>query len=199
MKKYFHIFAAMLMMICSYGQAPHTTTYTYNRLPDMISVHAGAGLSKIYGKNQSSATFLLSWDLGCGLRMPIFLHGFINPSINFSQVGSKYSQGDLYKLDYIDVSLDGEYDFCEPDFYFETGPRARLNVSANLKSNGTTTNVKSGFKSFDAGWDAGVGFRITPQINIYTLEYIGLTNIFTGGGGTGKNLSLSAGIRINMN
>jgi hypothetical protein len=193
MKKFFFTLAASVALSSLYAQ-----NSSLSRIGNDFFVNAGVDFSKLYGTGQSAASFSAGGFAGVGLRLPVCKHTFIDPEVDFYMRGSKYSNyNDRYNLIYADASVDGEYDWCEPDFYFQAGVRAGTPLSARYKNNGVSSDAKNIFKSIDAGVDVGLGYKITPQVNIFTREYIGLTNVFTGSG-NGKNLSFSLGVRLNL-
>src|SRR2546423_9642719 len=154
MKKYFLIHAFVFVVITGYGQ--NETGYHYSSVLDMISIQTGINFSKLYGKNQDAARFLVGYFIAAGLRIPVCTNFFINPSIGFFQAGSKYTQGDSYHLGYADAEADAEYDWCEPDIYVQAGVRIRKNLSAKFKYSGVSSDVKYAFKSSEEGIDVGL-------------------------------------------
>jgi Outer membrane protein beta-barrel domain len=203
MKKYLLILVFFPAVISTKAQNVNTlkdeTSFPgSSHLSEMLHFHAGVTLSKFTGNNQSNSSFLPGFAFGAVIKIPICVHTYLVPGIGFSTLGSKYTgYDDKYHLGYGDASLDGEYDICEPDMYFQTGARARFLTSAKYKNQGTSTDVKNSFKKVDVGLDAGVGYRITPQFHIFIITTIGITNIVVGNGTT-HNLDFEAGARVNF-
>ena len=196
MKKYF-LSAAFLFAVTISRAQDNEKFAGSSHLPEMLHFNAGMILSKFTGNNQSNASFLPGFGLGAVIKIPICTHSYLVPGLGFAMLGSKYSgYDDKYQLGYGDASLDGEYDICDPDFYFQAGARARFLTSARYRNQGTSVDVKSSFKTLDMGVDAGVGFRITPQFHIFILTTIGIGNITVNG--STHNLDFEAGGRVNF-
>jgi hypothetical protein len=176
-------------------------TYHYNPIIDMITIQAGVAFSILYGVGQQDAQFTPAFFFGAGLRLPVVTRIYIDPSIKFAQAGSNYKQGDKYKLGYVDVDADAEFDWCDPDMYGEIGVTGRINTSADLKYNGNSYNEKQYFKSTDAGVNARLGWKVTRKFAVFGSFYLGLINTYntTNTTGTGKNMSFGFGGRYCLN
>jgi hypothetical protein len=83
-------------------------------------------------------------------------------------------------------------------FFGETGPQLGFLLSANVKSGGTSTDVKSSYQSKDFSWAFGLGYFLNPvNIGIDARYNLGLTNLNKGGtGATGtvKNSVFQVGV-----
>ena len=78
---------------------------------------------------------------------------------------------------YLNIPVLAKYQHSS-GLYGETGPQLGFLLAANVKSGGTSQDVKSSYKSTDFSWAFGVGYKI-PLIGagIDARYNLGLSNI----------------------
>jgi len=89
-------------------------------------------------------------------------------------------------LDYISVPVMFQY-HATPQFYLEAGPEFSFLVSAQLKIDGISGDVKDFVKGFDAGIGLGAGYYFTPNIGLSARYVAGVTEILDADAGPDKS------------
>ena len=145
-----------------------------------FGVKAGANLSNITGNDQSGNSALIGLNAGVFAKVPISGAFSFAPEVLYSGKGAKNTQAGVeYTLreNYLDVPLLFKWQHVS-GFNVVTGPQVGFLLSANIKAQGQSEDVKSSFKSTEFAWDFGVGYEIPKcPVGIEFRYNLGLSNI----------------------
>ena len=162
-----------------------------------FGVKAGANLSNISGQDQSGNSSLIGLNAGVFANVPISGSFSFAPEVLYSGEGAKNTQAGVeYTLreNYLNVPLLIKWKH-ESGFNVVTGPQVGFLLSANIKAQGQSEDVKSSFKSTDFGWDFGVGYDLQGVPLGIELRYaLGISNIANNSAGSGSNATAHNGV-----
>lgn len=85
----------------------------------------------------------------------------VQPELVYSNQGTSFEEGDSkinMHLNYINLPIMFQYNVS--GFSIETGPQASFLMTAKLKADGESVDIKEGFKSIDFGWGIGAGYKM---------------------------------------
>jgi hypothetical protein len=103
----------------------------------------------------------------------------IQPELVYSIQGTTLEEGDLdikMNLSYLNLPILAQYNFS--GFAIETGPQLGFLMSAKLKADGESMDIKDGLKGIDFAWAVGAGFQMPGSgLGINARYNIGLGKI----------------------
>lgn len=141
-----------------------------------FGVKAGLNLTTFAGGNYYDAKSLVGFQVGGFAEIKIIERLSIQPEVLFSTQGAKLDGGSLgdfdSKLNYINIPVLAKF-YITKQFTAEAGPQIGFLVSA--KSNGN--DAKDNFKSFDTGFNFGLGYNFTENVSVGLRYTVGLANI----------------------
>ena len=133
----------------------------------------------------------------------------VQPELLYSSVGAKMdiseaptrvaSENYIYALDYLSIPVMAKYYVAE-GFSLELGPQIGVLLSAKIKYDGETEDVKDLFKSTDFGAGIGAGYKMENGLFINARYVLGLSNVLEDSGDEwGKNnaFQFSLGYKFN--
>ena len=143
-----------------------------------LGVRGGLNLSRISGDDDDDNGMKFGFHLGGMVHVPIKGRLCFQPEILFSTKGtqSKEESDSKLALNYVDIPLLLNYRI-ENGLFFEVGPTIGVLVSANLKYDGDSEDVKDSFKASDVGAAFGVGYRTDMGLSLGLRYQLGLSNI----------------------
>jgi len=171
-----------------------------------FGVKAGANLSNITGKDETGNSSLIGLNAGVFAQIPVSGAFSFAPEVIYSGKGAKSTQAGVdYKLreNYLDVPLLFKWQH-ESGFNVVTGPQVGFLLSADVKAQGQSEDVKSSFKSTEFAWDFGVGYDIPKcPVGIEFRYNLGISNIADNSSGsssdaTAHNSVFQLGLRYTL-
>ena len=130
------------------------------------------------------------WQAGFYLDLPLSEKLSFMPEVLYSQKGGKIEEtvsgntGEIkLKAGYIDVPVLLSFN-ASPEFSIVFGPQASflINQTTKIYANNTlttTTTDKDNFRSSIAGGIVGLGYKITPKVNLnarYSMDFQSIAN-----------------------
>ena len=149
-----------------------------------LGIKAGLNISSLSLSNDAlgngeSKSSLTAFNGGLFASLPIAESLSVQPEINYSGQGTNINeQGNKGSLnyDYLNVPVLFKYSH-ESGLFAETGPQAGFLLSAKVKSEGTSFDIKDEVQSFDFSWALGVGYKLQDLgLGIDVRYNLGLTN-----------------------
>lgn len=125
----------------------------------------------------------------------------VQPELVFSNLGAKFDLDGVTateNLNYIAIPVMAKY-FVADKFSIEAGPQIGFLMSAKIKAEGESVDVKDEFNSTDFGLNVGVGYDITENIGVGLRYTAGLSNIAKDSGdfkANNSNIALSVGYKF---
>lgn len=156
-----------------------------------LAFTAGGNYSGIVGESESYNGFLPGAVLGAHMnitRPDRKLTG--DAGLLFSMEGARYKEYDYepggsgsessasLRLNYLRIPVTAKYrNNINKGFYAEAGLQPGILLTAKDKRNGSSNNVKEGFKKFDLGIVLGVGYQFSHKLGAELKAIPGITNI----------------------
>lgn len=140
---------------------------------------AGVNVATLTGKSADDAKSLSSFHVGAVAELGLSDKFAIQPELVYSiQGASQDISGSNFKneLSYLNVPIMAKY-FVAEGFSVELGPQIGFLMSAKVKANGNSLDVKENFKGIDFGLGLGAGYRLDNGLNFGARYNIGLSNI----------------------
>jgi hypothetical protein len=141
-----------------------------------LGIKAGASLTNFTG-DDANVFLNRNLDYRFGFQAGVFANiGFaklfaFQPELLYSQKGAKLKDLDAgVRLHYIDVPL--AFHVNTDGFFFEAGPQVGFLVAAKSEIGSNSFDIKSGYKSVDFGYLAGLGYQLKHGLGI-GLRYNG--------------------------
>jgi hypothetical protein len=146
----------------------------------LFGVKAGYNMASLNYSGSAINDLGVKSDFNAGLftSIPLFSMFYLQPEIVYSGQGSGFTDSIPANANYDYLNIPVLFKFQHPSgFFAETGPQMGFLLSANIKSNGHTIDVKANTQSTDFSWVLGIGYKI-PAIHVgIDLRYnLGLTN-----------------------
>ena len=124
----------------------------------------------------------------------------IQPELLYNSVGAKFEgdgeDADIV-MDYISIPVMFQYNINE-SFNIQAGPQLGLLMSAKVKADGSSVDIKDSFKGTDFGLNVGVGANF-GKLNATARYCLGLANTFEDSGdekGTNNVIQISLGYKL---
>jgi hypothetical protein len=163
------------------------TLATLSRAQVTFGVKAGANLSGVQGKDAPGTSAMVGFHAGLQAGIPLkaqLPNGDLSlqPELFYSTEGAKVpteSQGDgdqIFEttakahLNYIDLPILLQYRHPS-GFLIQSGPQLGYLLSAKLKADGASTDIKDEFKKTNLSWVLGVGYAIHEGKIGFNLRY----------------------------
>jgi hypothetical protein len=156
-----------------------------------FGIKAGANFATLSGDDVSGAKTLTGLNAGVLVKIPLMDKLSLQPEAYYSTQGAKGTESGTdftFAINYINIPVLLKYQL-PVGVFFETGPQFGLRMSANIKADGQSQDVKDQVKSTDFTWSVGAGYQL-PVIPLgFDVRYnAGLANIEgSSGSGTAKN------------
>jgi opacity protein-like surface antigen len=173
-------------------------------------VKGGLNLANVKGKDVEGTSTLLGFHGGVQANLPLAAGFSLQPELFYSSEGAKMKvqmpgDGDEIieataktHLNYLNLPVLLQYQHASGAFAV-TGPQIGYLLSAKVKMNGASEDVKESFNKINFGWTLGVGYVIpATSIGIDVRYNFGLAKLAKGvdGEAAGKAYSrtLQAGV-----
>ena len=182
----------MLMLIIA------TCSLVFANAQIQFGVKANYNLTTITSSQGANVKSKSGFSGGVLASIPISDPFYLQPEIVYSGQGTSFSIGGTtanVNYDYLNVPVLFKYQ--NPNGLFaETGPQVGFLLSANIKANGMTNDLKDQIQSVDFSWAFGLGYKITDLGLGFDARYnLGLTNTLKNGQGeTEKNSVFQFGL-----
>jgi hypothetical protein len=162
-----------------------------------FGIKAGANLSTFTG-DAEGAKSQIGFNAGVLVKIPVADALSVQPEAYYSGQGAKGNEsGTDFNLhvNYINIPVLLKYQL-PVGVFFETGPQLGLRMSAKLKAEGQSVDMKDSYKSTDFSWAFGAGYQLPSLPLGIDLRYnLGLANIAAGDGdGSVKNGVFQLGV-----
>ena len=154
-----------------------------------FGVKAGVNLSNVGGKDAAGASSLIGYHGGIQANIPLAAGFSVQPELLYSAQGTKVpveTSGDgdeiiitkvATHMNYLSLPLLAQYTHGS-GAYVQTGPQLSYLLSAKVKVNGESTDLKDDFKKTDLSWVLGVGYAIADGKIGFNIRYnFGLTKL----------------------
>jgi len=184
MKKISSIALALCVSAAVFAQdnTPQLTTPMENKL--RFGVRAGVNLAKFRlsdfpSGDEPSIQNKTSMHAGFFMNAPLGGMFAIQPGVEYSGQGSKYSEGSdhgEFDMHYINVPVMLQWK-STGGFFLETGPQAGILLRANLDDEEVEDET---FKTLDLSWGAGLGYLSRIGLGVNARFNYGLSNILEG-------------------
>jgi hypothetical protein len=163
-----------------------------------FGVKAGYNLTTLTTSASSDLKSKSGFSGGVLASVPLFNTFYLQPEIVYSGQGTSFTVGGVNaNLNYNYLNVPVLFKYQNPKgFFAETGPQVGFVLSANIKANGMTTDVKDEIQTMDFSWAFGLGYLI-PDVNLgIDVRYnLGITNTAKDSGGeTEKNSVFQFGL-----
>ncbi len=143
-----------------------------------IGIKGGVNVYNIHNDNSTTYDSKVGFNLGVLGHIHVAKHLAIQPEIEYSAQGAKYTTGNgSIKLNYVNVPVLFQY-MWDNGFRLQAGPQAGLLISAKSEIDNNTVDIKDAMKPIDLGVSFGAGY-IHPAtgIGIDARYNLGLSNI----------------------
>ena len=132
---------------------------------------------------------------------PELLYSSVGAKMDYSSSPTRVASDDylVYALDYLSIPVMAKYYVAE-GFSLEVGPQIGILLSAKIKYDGESEDVKELFKSTDFGAGIGAGYKMENGLFINARYVLGLSNVLEDSGDEwGKNnaFQFSLGYKFN--
>lgn len=175
-----------------------------------FGIKGGLNLASVKGSDVEGTSSLLGFHGGVQAKIPLTKEFSVQPELFYSAEGTKMkieAQGDgdeiitataKTHLNYLNLPILLQYQHSSGVFAI-TGPQIGYLLSAKVKADGESLDVKDSFKKINFGWTLGVGYVIpTTSIGIDVRYNFGLAKLAKGeeGGPSAKAFTrvLQAGV-----
>jgi hypothetical protein len=161
-----------------------------------INIGVKGGLNSYSINSGNSSEFKSTTGIHIGLLGHIHMNKefALQPELVFSMQGANGRSNSDIKLNYINVPVMFQYMF-DNGFRIMAGPQLGFLLSAKVKNNNTSVDVKDSFKSVDLGVGIGASYVHPPSnIGIDARYNFGLTDISENSTRELKNTGFQIGI-----
>jgi len=147
-----------------------------------FGIKAGANLSNVGGKDADGASSLIGFHGGVQANIPLMAGLSVQPELLYSAQGTKVpveTSGDgdeilttkvPVHMNYLSLPLLAQYRHAS-GAYVQTGPQLSYLLSAKMKVNGESADLKDDFKKTDLSWVLGVGYSIADGKIGFNVRY----------------------------
>jgi opacity protein-like surface antigen len=152
-------------------------------------IKGGLNMANVKGKDVEGTSSLLGFHGGVQANIPLNAGFSLQPEFFYSAEGAKMKvemQGDgdaiiegtaKTNLSYVNLPVLLKYQHASGAFAI-TGPQIGYLLSAKVKMDGESENVKDGFKKINFGWTVGVGYMIpATSIGVDVRYNFGLSKL----------------------
>ena len=163
-------------------------------------IKGGLNLSDIGGADAGDNKMKIGYHIGGFVKVPVADQFSVQPELVFSAQGFSIKEdGDNSKLNanYINLPLLASYSFGK-GLYAEAGPRLGFLLSAKVRNEGESTNVKDDFKKLDFAWVLGIGYQLQEKLSVNARFNLGLSKLDKEGHYKTFNRVIQAGIQYTL-
>ena len=162
-----------------------------------IGLKGGLNVYNVHNDNNTKYDPRVGYHFGLLGHIHFNRQFAFQPEIVYSAQGAKYKINNetiKYNLDYVNVPVLFQYMF-DNGFRLQAGPQVGILVSAKLKNNDNTTDVKNDLKPIDFGVSIGASYVFPPTgFGIDARYNLGLSNINKNSSVNSTNRGLQLGI-----
>jgi hypothetical protein len=145
-----------------------------------FGVKAGVNLANLNLESDADLSTKTSLYLGALAHLHISQHFAIQPELMYSGQGAKYNEsGTKINLNYINLPILAQY-MTGSGFRLQTGPQVGALVSAKVKDDEISTDLKDEYKKIDFSWAFGASYVSNSGLGIDARYNLGLSNINDG-------------------
>ncbi|HSB93168.1 MAG TPA: porin family protein [Flavitalea sp.] len=145
-----------------------------------FGIKGGVNIANLNLESDADLSSKTSFYLGGLAHLHISQHFAIQPELMYSGQGAKYDEtDDKINLNYITLPILAQY-MTGSGFRLETGPQVGALVSAKVKHNDNSTDIKDEYKKIDFSWAFGAGYVSNSGLGIDARYNLGLSNINDG-------------------
>lgn len=146
-----------------------------------FGVKGGINLANFVGDNSKSFDQVTAFNFGAMAEIKLSEKFSFQPELLFSGQGTSIDDATL-EMRYLNLPLMAKY-YVTKGLSFEAGPQVGFLASAKMEG----VDVKKNFKSFDLGFNVGLGYKLQNGLNFGLRSNVGLTNINDVKGISSKN------------
>lgn len=146
-----------------------------------FGVKGGINLANFAGDNSKSFDQVTAFNFGAMAEIKLSEKFSFQPELLFSGQGTSIDDATL-EMRYLNLPLMAKY-YATKGLSFEAGPQVGFLASAKMEG----VDVKKNFKSFDLGFNIGLGYKLQNGLNFGLRSNVGLTNINDVKGISSKN------------
>lgn len=117
-----------------------------------FQIKAGVGISTITGGDVNDVNAKFDWKIGATYDINVVGSFSIQPGLLFESKGYKVKGGDTEQMDYLELPIMATYRVNK--FVLQTGPYLAYGIAGSKD----IFDKDLGFRRFDFGWGAGVGY-----------------------------------------
>jgi opacity protein-like surface antigen len=153
---------------------------------------AGLNLSNVTGDDTSDNKMKIGFQVGAFANIGVSEKFAVQPELVYSAQGNKFDgEGNVsLELNYINLPIMAQYKVTDK-FSLEAGPQIGFLMSAKVKGDGGSADVKEFLNSTDFGIGVGAGYDITENINLGLRYTIGVSNLNKEGDAKNSNSNLA--------
>ena len=162
-----------------------------------FGVKAGVNFASLTGDDADGLDGKTGFHVGGVAVIGISEKFAVQPELVYSSQGAKDTEEGVdvdYNLDYINLPVLAKFTVAE-GFSIEAGPQVGFLMSAKVKAEGESFDIKDDLKGIDFGGAIGLGYKMDSGLNFAARYNLGLGNIADFDGGDLKNnvIQLSVG------
>lgn len=157
---------------------------------------AGLNLANWSGSDADDAKMKIGFNVGGFVNLAVSESFSIQPELLFSNQGTKFEEsGESATIhsNYLNIPVMAQYNNAS-GFYAETGPLVGFLMSAKVKADGESMDIKESFKSLDFGWGLGLGYKLASGLGFGARYNFGLAKLPEEGDGKISNSVIQVGL-----
>jgi hypothetical protein len=169
-----------------------------------LGFKAGPGFTSYSGSDAGGAKLLVGFHGGVFAKIPFSDQFSLQPEVQYSQQGAK-GKDEVSGISFTNrtnyLSVPVLFTFTHSSgLILQTGPHVDFLLSAKVKANGSSVDVKDAYKSTDVGWTTGIGYLSQAGIGViarYSLGWLNAENtgnMNTSGGGSIHNIGFQLSV-----
>jgi len=147
-----------------------------------LGLKAGANFATLSGSAADGAQTKVDFHGGAFAQIALFNAFALQPELLYSGQGAKGNQNETdftINQAYLNIPVLFKYQHGS-GLFAETGPQLGFLLAANAKAGGTSTDIKSSYKSTDFSWAFGIGYKISMlHAGIDARYNLGISNIMS--------------------
>lgn len=143
-----------------------------------FGVKAGLNVSNFTG-DVSNAKSRIGYQVGGLVDIKVSDKFSVQPELVYTSLGAKddsFGTSVTVNVDYLAVPVMARY-YVADKFSLEAGPQIGFLLSAKVKADGDSADVKDSFESTDFGVNLGAGFDFTENLSAGIRYTVGISNI----------------------
>ena len=145
-----------------------------------FGIKGGVNIANLNLDSDADLASKTSFYLGALAHLHISQHFAIQPELMYSGQGAKYDETDTkINLNYINLPILAQY-MTGSGFRLQTGPQVGALVSAKVKDDDNSTDIKDEYKKIDFSWVFGASYVSNSGLGIDARYNLGLSNINDG-------------------